>query len=191
MYVMVRSLPIDDDLPAPDGRKAGRGKGHEFREIHRPRARFRSVRAIAGPARGPPAIFARASAQGAARRPRRARRRPDRPLRRQFARRRCTAVEAALAKRPKVSGGGAGQVYLDPALARVFDAAAEDRREGRRQLRHRRAAAAGAGAREGQRRRQDPGRRRRHAAESQRRHRGAAQGPHRRLARRPRTPTTR
>ena len=33
------------------------------------------------------------------------------------------AVEAALAKRPKVSGGGAGQIYLDPALARVFDAA--------------------------------------------------------------------
>ena len=32
-------------------------------------------------------------------------------------------TEAALAKRPKVSGGGAGQVYLDPALARVFDAA--------------------------------------------------------------------
>jgi len=33
------------------------------------------------------------------------------------------AVEAALAKRPKVSGGGAGQVYLDPALARVFETA--------------------------------------------------------------------
>src|ERR687887_1804046 len=33
------------------------------------------------------------------------------------------AVEMALAKRPKVSGGGAGQVYLDPALARVFDQA--------------------------------------------------------------------
>src|SRR6187549_286568 len=33
------------------------------------------------------------------------------------------AVDAALAKRPKVSGGGAGQVYLDPALARIFDAA--------------------------------------------------------------------
>ena len=33
------------------------------------------------------------------------------------------AVEAALAKRPKVSGGGAGQVYLDPGLARVFEAA--------------------------------------------------------------------
>jgi ATP-dependent Clp protease ATP-binding subunit ClpB len=34
-----------------------------------------------------------------------------------------SAVEAALAKRPKVSGGGAGQAYLDPALARVFDVA--------------------------------------------------------------------
>jgi ATP-dependent Clp protease ATP-binding subunit ClpB len=33
------------------------------------------------------------------------------------------AVEAALAKRPKISGGGAGQIYLDPVLARVFDAA--------------------------------------------------------------------
>ena len=33
------------------------------------------------------------------------------------------AVEAELNKRPKISGGGAGQVYLDPALARVFDAA--------------------------------------------------------------------
>jgi ATP-dependent Clp protease ATP-binding subunit ClpB len=33
------------------------------------------------------------------------------------------ATEAALAARPKVSGGGAGQVYLDAALARVFDTA--------------------------------------------------------------------
>ena len=33
------------------------------------------------------------------------------------------AADAALAKRPKVSGGGAGQIYLDPALARLFDAA--------------------------------------------------------------------
>jgi ATP-dependent Clp protease ATP-binding subunit ClpB len=33
------------------------------------------------------------------------------------------AVEAALVKRPKVSGGGAGQVYLDPPLVRVFDTA--------------------------------------------------------------------
>ena len=34
-----------------------------------------------------------------------------------------SAVEAALARRPKVEGGGAGQLYLEPALARVFDAA--------------------------------------------------------------------
>src|SRR6478736_2340940 len=33
------------------------------------------------------------------------------------------AVELTLAKRPKVSGGGAGQVYLAPELARVFDTA--------------------------------------------------------------------
>src|SRR6185436_20179387 len=33
------------------------------------------------------------------------------------------ATELALGKRPKVSGGGAGQLYLDPALARVIDAA--------------------------------------------------------------------
>jgi len=32
-----------------------------------------------------------------------------------------TAVERLLAKRPKVSGGGAGQLYLAPELARVFD----------------------------------------------------------------------
>src|SRR5882724_1452604 len=33
------------------------------------------------------------------------------------------AVEAALNKRPKVEGGGAGQLYLEPSLARVFDTA--------------------------------------------------------------------
>jgi ATP-dependent Clp protease ATP-binding subunit ClpB len=33
------------------------------------------------------------------------------------------AVEAALKKRPRVSGGGAGQIYLAPELARVFDQA--------------------------------------------------------------------
>src|SRR5216110_2425104 len=33
------------------------------------------------------------------------------------------AIEAALAKRPKVEGSGAGQLYLEPALARVFDTA--------------------------------------------------------------------
>ena len=33
------------------------------------------------------------------------------------------AVEALLAKRPKVTGGGSGQVYVTPELARVFDTA--------------------------------------------------------------------
>jgi ATP-dependent Clp protease ATP-binding subunit ClpB len=32
-------------------------------------------------------------------------------------------VEAALKKRPKVEGGGAGQLYIEPSLARVFDTA--------------------------------------------------------------------
>src|SRR5262245_13180677 len=35
------------------------------------------------------------------------------------------AVEHVLAKRPSVSGGGAGQLYLSPELARVFDTAAK------------------------------------------------------------------
>src|ERR1700712_4729179 len=34
-----------------------------------------------------------------------------------------TATELALSKRPKVEGGGAGQLYIDPKLARVFGAA--------------------------------------------------------------------
>ena len=38
-------------------------------------------------------------------------------------RRALAAIEAALKKRPRVEGGGAGQIYLDPALARVFDTA--------------------------------------------------------------------
>src|SRR3954447_514869 len=33
------------------------------------------------------------------------------------------AVETALSKFPKISGGGAGQLYLAPATARAFDAA--------------------------------------------------------------------
>ena len=33
------------------------------------------------------------------------------------------AVEQSLAKRPKISGGGSGQLYLAPELARIFDQA--------------------------------------------------------------------
>ena len=41
------------------------------------------------------------------------------------AKRALLAVEAELAKQPKVEGAGAGQIYLDPALARVFEQAEE------------------------------------------------------------------
>ena len=103
---------------------AGQAEGvrHEFREIHGPRPRFRPVRPVAGPARGPPAIRPRTSAQGPARRPGRA---AAGLIDRSggSSREALRAVEAALAKRPKVEGGGAGQVYLEPALARVFDTA--------------------------------------------------------------------
>src|SRR5580658_2077344 len=39
------------------------------------------------------------------------------------------AVESALDKLPKVEGGGAGQVYLGPELARVLDTAEEQARK--------------------------------------------------------------
>src|SRR5580693_3975564 len=88
-----------------------RENGHEFRKVYRPQPRFRAVGPVARAARGPPAICARTPAQGFARRSGRSGRGPDRPRRRQFARG---------AGRDR---GGAGQVYLDPALGRVFDAA--------------------------------------------------------------------
>src|SRR5260370_6426900 len=60
----------DDDVPTvPFGRaEQAEGVRHGFREIHGPRPRVRSVRAIAGAARGPPAIRPRAHPQGVARR---------------------------------------------------------------------------------------------------------------------------
>ena len=91
------------------------------------------------------------------------------------------AVEAALAKRPKVSGAGAGQVYLDPALARVFDAAEKaGEKAGDSFVTVERLLLALALEKDS-----DAGKilsqGRRHAAEPQRRHQRAAQGPHRRL----------
>ena len=102
-----------------------------------------------------------------------------------------SAVEAALAKRPKVEGGGAGQLYLEPALARVFDTAEKaGEKAGDSFVTVERLLLALALEKDS-----EAGKilsqRRRHAAEPQRRDRGAAQGPHRRLAHRPRTPMTR
>ena len=86
------------------------------------------------------------------------------------------AVDAELDKLPKVEGSGAGQVYMSPELARVFDQAEQLAQKRRRQLCHGRAAAAGArgsrGHRCGQGARRRPGRR----AEPQPGDRGGAQG---------------
>ncbi len=49
------------------------------------------------------------------------------------------SVTAALARRPKVEGPGAGQIYLDPALARIFDAAeklADSSKSGKADIEH-------------------------------------------------------
>ena len=109
-----RSQPIDDAPLAPPGRRdRPREVAHEFREIHRPRPRFRPVRAKSLALREGHQQFApehllkvllddpEGLAAGLI----------DRSGGR--SREALAAVEAALAKRPKVSGGGAGQVYLD------------------------------------------------------------------------------
>ena len=89
------------------------------------------------------------------------------------------AVEAELNKRPKVSGAGAGQVYLDPALARVFDAAEKAGEKAGDQFVtvERLLLALSLEKRQRSRKNSRPGRR--HAAKSERRDRGFAQGPHR------------
>ena len=73
-------------------------------------------------------------------------------------------TEAALAKMPKVSGAGAGQVYLSPEMARVFEAAQKLATKSERQFCERGTAFAGAGHRD-QRGLQDSQERGRHGAE--------------------------
>ena len=87
-------------------------------------------------------------------------------------------VELALAKLPKVQGSGAGQLYLAPTTARIFDNAEKIAAEGWRFLRHRRAPAAGARDGEGRRGGQDPGQRRGVAADPERGDQRPAQGSH-------------
>ena len=50
---------------------------------------------------------------------------------------RSPSVEQALAKMPKVSGAGAGQLYIAPPACQGSRPGGKDRREGRRQLRDR------------------------------------------------------
>ena len=171
----------DDDVPTvPFGRaEQAEGVRHGIREIHGPRPRFRAICAIAGAARRPPAIRPRAHPQGAARRSRGARRRPDRPFRGPLPRgtRRgrgepCQASQSFRGRRgAALSRAGNG--------ARVR-CRAKSRGKGRRRLCDGRAAAARARARQGERGRQDPFARGRDAAKSQRRDQCLAQGPYRR-----------
>jgi ATP-dependent Clp protease ATP-binding subunit ClpB len=87
-------------------------------------------------------------------------------------------VEAALAKRPKVSGAGAGQIYLDPALARVFDAAEKaGEKAGDSFVTVERLLLALAVEKDSDGRK-DPRKSRRDRSEPQRGHQCPAQGPH-------------
>ena len=82
-------------------------------------------------------------------------------------------TELALAKLPKVQGAGAGQLYLAPATARVFDNAEKIAQKAGNSYRHGRAAVARACHGEKHGSRQDSRSGGRHAANSQRGDRGS------------------
>ena len=92
--------------------------------------------------------------------------------------------ELALTKLPKVQGSGAGQLYLAPTTARVFDNAEKIAQKAGDSFvtveRLLLALAMEKGTRGGQ----DPGERRRHAADAERRHQRSPQGPHGRFGQR-------
>ena len=93
-------------------------------------------------------------------------------------------VELALAKLPKVQGSGAGQLYLAPTTARIFDNAEKIAQKAGDSFVTVERLLLAAGDGEGQRRGQDPRQRRRYRADAQRRDRGFAQGPHGRFGER-------
>ena len=90
------------------------------------------------------------------------------------------ATEDALNKLPKVSGSGAGQVYLAPELARAFDAAEKAAEKAGDSFVTVERLLLGLTLEKDNEAGQHPEQRRRHAAESECGDRGAAQGPHRR-----------
>ena len=90
------------------------------------------------------------------------------------------ATEDALNKLPKVSGSGAGQVYLAPELARAFDAAEKAAEKAGDSFVTVERLLLGLTLEKGSEAAHHPEQGRRHAAEPERGDRGAAQGPHRR-----------
>ena len=89
------------------------------------------------------------------------------------------ATEDALNKLPKVSGGGAGQIYLAPELARAFDAAEKAGEKAGDSFVTVERLLLGLAHGQEQRSRRHPEQGRRHGAEPQCRDRDPAQGPHR------------
>ena len=117
-------------------------------------------------------------------------RRAHRPVRRPLARGagRC---RGGVAKRPKVEGSGAGQLYMEPALARVFETAEKVADKAGDSFVTVERLLLALALEKDFRGRQDPGQGRGDAAESQCRDRSPAQGPLPPIRLPPRTPMTR
>src|SRR6185437_4464708 len=159
------------------------GEDHEFGKIYGEGARVRAGRAVARLARGPSAVHAGARAESASGRRGGLGRRPYRPGGREFPR------------GAETGRGGAGQTAQGrglggwAALHAADDGAAvrqcrEDRPEGGRFLRDRRAPAARGGDGEGDGSGQDPGQRGRLRADPQFGDQRPPKGPHRRYGER-------
>ena len=89
-------------------------------------------------------------------------------------------TEIALSKLPKVQGAGAGQLYLAPTTARIFDNAEKIAQKAGDSFVTVERLLLALAMEKGSEAAKDPRQRRRHAADAQRRDRGIAQGPHRR-----------
>ncbi len=158
-------------------RRARRGELNEYRKIHRARARLHPECAAAGARPGPSAVFAGAPAQGAARRRRRDGRRADCQ-----GGRRCAHRAGRDRGRPQENPKSLRRcrpALSEPRVGAGVRHGRERGAEGRRFLRHGRAAVAGPDHREGHRCRQDSRFGRGHAAGLERSNQRDPQGSHR------------